>query len=187
MHSVTGQSANAIQWDSDPNTNEPEHKIGDSYQIAFDKPGVYRFQCKLHSSVRGTITVSDKPGDPKSEPDPVPKSQVDLKAPNLGTMTLNSLGFGRKGTALHYSLNERAHLSADYYRLRPGRKPDYAGYASWRSGHIGYNHLRFGKRRKHFKAKPGKYIARVVGTDQAANTTHQIQLKFKIFKRHHRR
>ena len=82
MHSVTGQPPNATQWDSDPGTL-PQHNIGDDYQIDFDKPGVYSFQCKIHSLVRGTVTVSNTPGNPEAEPDPVPKSNVDLKKPVL--------------------------------------------------------------------------------------------------------
>ena len=78
MHSITGQPPNATQWDSDPGTL-PQHSIGDDYQITFDKPGVYRFQCKIHSLVRGTVTVSDTPGNPEAEPDPVPKSNVDQR------------------------------------------------------------------------------------------------------------
>ncbi len=113
----------------------------------------------------------------------MPKSQVDLKAPNLGTPALHAYSFGRKGTALHYSLNEKARLSVDFYRLRPGKKPKYAGYANWKPGHVGFNNVRFGNKRKHFKAKPGKYFARLSGTDTSANTTREIPIKFKIFPR----
>ncbi len=183
MHSVTGTSGNDKGVDSDPNTNEPQHQIGDNFKVDFSKPGVYTFQCKLHSSVRGTITVGPAQGNPNSEPDPVPKSQVDLKPPNLGTPSLHAYSFGRKGTALNYSLNEKARLSADFYEQRPGKKPKYVGYSNWQPGHVGYNHLRFGKKRKHFKAKPGKYVARLSGTDTSANTTREIPIKFKIFPR----
>ena len=83
IHSVTGESPNALQWDSDAGIGLPHHKIGDSYRIDFDNPGTYDLVCKLHSTVRGTVTVSDTPGDPASEQDPVPKSQVDLRPPKM--------------------------------------------------------------------------------------------------------
>ena len=183
MHSITGTSANALGIDSDPTNNLPQHSIGDEFQLDFDQPGTYSFHCKLHSSVRGTITVSSTPGNPTAEPDPIPQSQVDLTPPKLGSPYLLSSSFGRNGTALRYSLNEKARLSVDYYRLRPGKTPKYAGYQAWKAGHIGFNNHRLGKRVKHFKAKPGKYIARLVGEDEAANTTRQTSLKFKIFPR----
>jgi plastocyanin len=183
MHSITGTSSNAFGVDSDPQTNEPRHAIGDNFQVDFDEPGTYKFHCKLHSTVKGTVTVSATPGNPTAEPDPVPQSQVDLTPPKLGNPYLLSSAFGRNGTALKYSLNEQARLSADYYLLRPGKKPKYAGYAAWKAGHIGYNNHRLGVVDKHFKAKPGKYVARITAEDESANTTRQIQLKFKIFQR----
>ena len=183
MHSVTGQNTAAFGLDSDPTTNTPNHTIGDSFELAFDKPGTYEFHCKLHSTVRGTVTVSNTPGNPSAEPDPVPQSQVDLSPPKLGTPYLLSSSFGRNGTALKYSLNEKARLSVDYYRLRPGKKPKYAGFEAWKGGHIGFNNNRWGKRGKHFKAKPGKYVGRLIAEDEAANTTRQTSLKFKIFPR----
>jgi plastocyanin len=183
MHSVTGTNANAFGLDSDPTQNTPNHTIGDNFELSFDKPGVYEFHCKLHSTVRGTITVSDKPGDPTSEPDPVPQSQVDLAPPVMGGPVLSASSFGRNGTALHYTLDEKARLSADVYLLRPGKKPKYAGYEDYKAGHVGFNNVRFGKRSKHFKAKPGKYRADLVSEDDAANTTRPVHIKFKIFRR----
>jgi plastocyanin len=45
MHSVTGVSPNAVQWDSDPGTGAPMHQAGDEYIIQFTEPGEYLFQC----------------------------------------------------------------------------------------------------------------------------------------------
>ncbi len=183
MHSITGNSPNSAGIDSDPQTNQPQHKIGDTFEVDFNTPGTYRFHCKLHSTVKGTVTVSDTPGDPTSEPDPVPESQVDLTPPRVGTPYLLASSFGRNGTALRYSLNEKARLSADYYLLRPGKKPKYAGYKGWKAGHIGNNNVRFGKRAKHFKAKPGHYEGRIEAVDSFSNATRPVKIDFKIFKR----
>ena len=54
-HSVTGISANDLQWDSDPGTDAPEHRAGDEFTLQFDQPGTYYFQCKLHAFVRGEV------------------------------------------------------------------------------------------------------------------------------------
>ena len=48
IHSVTGISANDKGEDSDPQTSFPQHKPGDSFQLSFNSPGTYLFQCKLH-------------------------------------------------------------------------------------------------------------------------------------------
>ena len=183
MHSITGTTANAAGVDSDPGTNQPQHTIGDNFQVDFDQPGVYKFHCKLHSTVKGTVTVTDTPGNPTAEPDPIPQSQVDLTPPRVGSPFLLASSFGRNGTSMHYTLNEKARLSADYYLLRPGKKPKFAGYKGWKAGHIGNNNVRFGKRGKHFKAKPGKYQARIEGIDKANNSTRPIKLDFKIHAR----
>lgn len=179
MHSVTGTSANALQWDSDPQTTQPQHKLGDSYRITFDQPGVYTFQCKLHSTVKGKVIVSDQPGDPVSEPDPVPKSQVDVKAPHLRELKLNRSRFGSAGTALKFALNERSTADADIYRYDRKGKRRYRGYTSWRT-HIGYNSVRFGRKAKHFRPKPGHYIAVVRATDDANNSSKPQKLRFEI-------
>lgn len=180
MHSITGVAPDAAGIDSDPQTNQPRHAIGDSFQLDFDQPGTFEFQCKLHSTVRGTVEVSNKPGNPTAEPDPVPKSKVDLKSPNLRDARLDSTIFGRGGTKLRYSINERARITIEYFRFaRTGRKR-FAGYAQHGAGYIGFNQLRFGNRRKNFKARPGRYLAKVVAIDPAANRTRPAKLSFRI-------
>lgn len=184
MHSITGTSPNALGIDSDPNSNFPDHQIGDTFELSFDQPGTYQFHCKLHSLVKGKVVVSNQPGNPNAEPiDPVPQSAVDLTPPNVQGLGLSSTSFGKNGTALHYNLDEAARIGVDYYALRRGKKPKYAGYASWKDGHIGVNSVRFGKSRKTFKAKPGKYKARLTATDKFNNTTRPVDLKFKIWER----
>ena len=97
MHSVTGTSANDAGWDSDPNSGTPDHNIGDRFELTFSSPGTYTFQCKLHSTVRGTVQVSATPGDPDAEPDPIPRSNVDLIAPHVDGVGLKSRSFGKRG------------------------------------------------------------------------------------------
>ena len=96
MHSVTGSSANDAGLDSDPGKATPRHSIGDSFQLTFNTPGTYDFQCKLHPTVRGTVHVSSVPGDPTTEVDPVPKSHVDLTAPYVDGLSLRSSTFARQ-------------------------------------------------------------------------------------------
>ncbi len=184
MHSITGDNAAAAGLDSDPQTNQPQHRIGDEFRLDFDQPGVYEFRCKLHATVRGSVTVSDQPGDPVTEPDPIPESQVDLSPPRLRDVRIDRTRVFRKGTSMKYSIDERARVEIEYYRLRKrGRKPKFAGWARYKWGHIGFNRLRFGVRRKKFKAKPGRYLAEVRAIDEAANETRPTKLRFEILRR----
>lgn len=178
MHSVTGRPPNATQWDSDPGTL-PQHSIGDDYAVSFDKPGVYRFQCKIHSLVAGTVTVSDTPGNPDAEPDPVPKSNVDVKAPTMRRVTLPRK-FGRRGGPLTYSLNERGKLDAEYYRLSRKGKKRFAGYATYKA-YVGFNNARIGKRKPHFKPKRGRYLVELRVSDAAHNTSKPKTRRFRIW------
>jgi plastocyanin len=188
LHSVTGTSANAKQWDSDPGTL-PDHFVGDDYQVSFDQPGTYTFQCKLHSLVRGTITVTEPPGDSESEPDPIPKNNVDTKKPIMRDLYVTPK-FGKKGAALKYSLSEKAKVDVEYYRFKKGKKAKkgkggkkakkkYAGYAVYKS-YVGYNKARIGIRKPHFKPKPGRYMIEVRATDENNNTAKAQRLRFRI-------
>ena len=186
QHSVTGLPDNATQWDSDPIRVE-SHPLGDTFTVSFDQPGLYEFECKLHSSVRGTVTVSDVPGDPDSDPGPQAPLNLDIEPPNLAGVYLSDtvLGPKGKGTKMNFSIDERGTIEADYYKkIKKGGKKkktvrSFAGFGRWNT-HIGYNIVNFAKRTPDFKAKPGKYVARVAATDESANTTPTTELKFEI-------
>lgn len=128
QHSVTGQAPNASQWDSDPQTNVPFQPLGREYKVTFDQPGTYEFVCKVHSSVRGTVTVSNTPGDPDSDPGPKPELNFDLDVPVVddyfftrdGISTAPGIiGANGKGIGFRFSVGERGTADADYYRLVP--------------------------------------------------------------------
>jgi plastocyanin len=179
VHSVTGSSPNAAGLDSDPGISLPQHRVGDSFQLNFDSPGTYDFECKLHNTVRGTVTVLPTPGDPQSEPDPVPASNIDLKAPQIRGLRLQRSTFRGRGAALAFELDERATLDADYYR-REGDRRRFAGWAKWAGGYLGLNRIRFGARGKHFRAEPGRYLAELRATDRDGNLSEPRRVRFTI-------
>ena len=179
IHSVTGISANAKGEDSDPQTSFPQHEPGDTFQLTFDSPGTYQFQCKLHPSVRGEVVVSNTPGDPNAEADPVPEINFDTEPPLVGNPTLARTKFTRLGTTMRLALDEKALLDAEYWRLRPGKRSRYAGYDVWH-GHVGYNYLRFGAAGKHFPARPGHYVALLNATDTSNNFGPVVRVPFTI-------
>jgi plastocyanin len=180
VHSVTGDAPNDASIDSDPGNPLPNHPVGDSFAVDFDQPGVYPFRCKLHPSVRGTITVSATPGDPEGEPaQPVPKNNVDTKAPEIRQISLDPKTFRGRGAQLHFSISERSKLDGEYYRIdRKGRR-SFAGWAKWKS-YVGLNEIRFGGRSKHFEARPGRYVADVRATDYDNNTSRARSVHFRI-------
>lgn len=182
MHSVTGESDNAKGIDSDPQTNQPIHFLGDSFEASFDQPGTYVLDCKLHSTVRGRVTVSPNPGDPASEPDPVPKTQVDLKAPRVRDLKLKEARFGRRGTNLRFALAERARVSAEIFRFDDDGRRRFAGYRTWK-GYVGYNGVRFGGKSEHFRPRPGDYVARLSADDEANNSSPVRKVRFSIRNR----
>lgn len=179
-HSVTGISANDLQWDSDPGTDAPVHRAGDSYTLQFDQPGTYLFQCKLHASVRGEVIVSSVPGNPNSDPGPQPPLNVDVKPPTLGGIALKSQRFrGTKGIALSAQISDRGMLDAEYYRLNWKGKRVYNGYETWRT-FIGVNHMKLAARGKHFRARPGRYEVVLRAIDTANNVSKPVKKRFEI-------
>ena len=179
LHSVTGTSPNDAGWDSDPGLSTPRHDLGDTYRLTFNRPGTYAFQCKLHASVRGSVVVSDVPGDPNQEIDPVPKVNLDLTPPHLSGLKLRSRRFGHRGTTMRFGVNEPAKLDAEYYSLRHGHRAGFAGWHIWH-GHVGFNDVSFGGRAKHFRARPGRYVAIIRASDKSNNTTRKRIRKFRI-------
>lgn len=179
-HSVTGISANDLQWDSDPGTDAPEHRAGDEYTLQFDQPGVYYFQCKLHSFVRGEVVVSSNPGNPLSDPGPRPPLNIDVRPPTLGGIALaQPRTGGRGGIATSAHISERGTLDAEYYRLNSKGRRIYNGYRVWKT-FIGINHFQLGASWKHFRARPGRYLAVLRATDQAANVSKPVTKAFTI-------
>lgn len=179
-HSVTGISANDLQWDSDPGTDAPAHRAGDSYTLQFDQPGEYFFQCKLHAAVRGTVIVSAVPGNPNSDPGPQPPLNVDVKPPTLGSLSMpKQRTNGHGGLGFSVQISERGSLDAEYYRFNSKGKRVFNGFQTW-DVFIGINHLRLGGRSKHFRARPGSYLAVLRASDEAANESKPLRKRFTI-------
>ncbi len=179
-HSVTGTSANALGLDSDPTTDAPSHQLGDSFTLQFPQPGAYLFQCKLHSVVRGEVVVSDIPGNPSSDPGSQAPLNLDVKRPTLGGVSIKRQQLhGRGGAPATAQISERGRLEAEYYFLRPKGGRKFNGYAEWKT-FIGINRFFLGAHGKHFKARPGRYLAVLRATDSAANTSKPVRKRFAI-------
>lgn len=190
QHSVTGQEPNATQWDSHPGIPSPRQNLGGTFTVTFDQPGEYLFVCKLHpQAVRGVVTVTDQPGDPLSDPGPQPPLNFDLEPPQVEGLRIAHyvLGPRGKGTGMYLEVSEKSTASIDYYRIvrkSQGKKKfrnvrRFAGYHE-RNLHIGINTVRFANRSATFRAKPGRYVARVRVDDQNTNASPTFKLRFEI-------
>jgi plastocyanin len=180
MHSVTGVSANDLAEDSDPHRAEPEHRVGDTFRLSFAQPGVYQFRCKLHPVVHGEVIVSATPGNPADDPDPIPRPNVDLTRPTLTDMFLASRRLTPRGTELHLALDDPSLIDAEIWHTDArGRRTTYAGWQQWRA-HIGFNELPFASRGRHFRPRPGRYVAYVKATDMYNNVSRTRTLRFSI-------
>jgi plastocyanin len=179
MHSVTGISADDAGEDSDPGNSQPDHRLGSSFRLTFNQPGVYEFQCKLHPVVHGEVIVSGVPGNPLDDPDPVPKLNVLLIRPTLTQVFLSRPRLAAAGTTLNLALDDPSLVDAEIWHVAGGHRSTYAGWARWRA-HIGYNYLPFGRRSRHFRPAPGRYVAFLQATDLFNNVSRILRVPFTI-------
>jgi plastocyanin len=186
MHSVTGISVNDAGEDSDPHNSQPDHKLGSHFQVTFAQPGVYEFQCKLHPVVRGEVIVSGTPGSPSDDPDPIPKLNVDLTRPTLNDVFLQRRTFSTAGTRLDLALDDPSLIDAEIWHVNHGHRGGYAGWEQWRA-HIGFNYMPFASRGRHFRPRPGRYVAFLKATDLFDNVSRTQRLSFTIVAPHRRR
>lgn len=183
-HSVTGRGPGGVQVDSDPGNPFPQHRAGDFFEVPFDQPGIYTFACKIHPVVRGTVTVSDQPGDPDSDPGPAPIPFIDDRIPTLEEVAPMKVRLGPlgRGAGIRFAVDEKATADIEYWRLPPRGsvlKPRFMGFTQW-STHIGYNYRTYAARTAEFAAKPGRYEARLRVTDEAGNIAGPVRFGFEI-------
>ena len=188
QHSITGASDNSRQWDSEPVVGFPA-RLGSSFTVRFDEPGQYRFVCKLHPlAVNGTVTVTEQPGDPESDPGPQAPLNFDLVPPQVEGVMLNNYVLGPKGngTMLNLQVSEKSVAAISYYRLVKQRKGKgfrtvqrFAGYHE-RNLHIGINRVHFANRSSTFKPQAGQYVATVRVDDANTNASPDFPIPFEI-------
>lgn len=189
QHSVTGQAPNASQWDSDPGITSPMQPLGRTFEVTFDEPGAYLFICKVHpQAVRGTVTVTNQPGDPNSDPGPQPPLRFDLEPPFVEMVKLRHtvLGPRGRGTVLEFENSKRGTTSVDYYRVitrgRGRHRRNIRRFAGYNEGtaHIGLNAIRVAYRSPTFRARPGRYVAIFRVDDETTNSSPDFPVRFEI-------
>src|SRR6476659_505451 len=91
-HSVTADPGQAMQFDSDPG-GSPSHAIGDGFSVTFDKAGTFTYACRVHSFMKGTITVKPLPNDPGTAPAATAPAISALKASPARARRATTLSF----------------------------------------------------------------------------------------------
>ena len=167
-HSVTADSGQAEQFDSDP-TGPPTagtHAADDNFTHTFTKPGRFTYHCRTHSFMTGAVTVRSAPG-----------GQPDGQAPVIRSMRVAPKAFcagrGCKRPRVVIDVSETASLDSQIQRRR-GRR--------WkRARELALIFLRKGSNRKRLSVsglKPGRYRLIAKAQDFAANTSKRRQLLF---------
>ena len=180
QHSVTGNSPNSLQWDSDPGNSSPNHPLGHTFSLKFTAPGVYQFHCKLHAIVKGEVIVSATPGSDAPSPDPDPPLMLDVIPPELSAVRWERPRFHFGGGGyLDYTLDERSTVEVQFERLRKHKRPVLMGTRHYR-GYIGYNDARFTGVLKLRHLRPGSYRALVQAHDADNNFSHTFRVPFTV-------
>ena len=134
----------------------PRHDLGDSFQLTFNQPGTYTFQCKLHSGVRGTVHRLRQARRPEQGGRPGPEDQrrPDAAAPER-RQAPSSSSFGRKGTTLRMGHEREVDASTpSTTRCRNGHRGKFAGWHDWHA-HVGFNDARVRQQRPALRREAG--------------------------------
>jgi plastocyanin len=156
-HSVTADAGQSMAFDSDPGKPAAEiaHPMNDGYGVTFNDPGTYRYHCKVHSFMTGTITVQPAPaGSAPAQPAPPRLSEVSARPSRFCTRC------SKPGTRIRYTLDAPASMRAALRRR--GRTVKELDFPSPPGPH---------SRRLEFKKiKDGNYVLRLVAVDNVNGT-----------------
>jgi plastocyanin len=151
-HSVTSDSGQSISFDSDPGKSSGQigHSIGDGYGVSFAQVGTFHYHCKVHSFMKGTITVQPAPGGPATpSTNPPQLTSVRVKPTRFCTRC------AKPGTVVSYRLDVPASMRASL--RRGGRTVKEIDFSS--PPGPGTKRLAFKK------VRAGTYVLRLVAID----------------------
>jgi plastocyanin len=154
-HSVTADAGQAVDFDSDPgkSAGEINHPLGDGYGVSFAQVGTFRYHCKVHSFMKGTITVQPAPGGTTAPPPGPPQlTNVSVKPRRFCTRC------AKPGTTVRYRLDVPASMRVAL--RRHGRTVKEIDFGSPPGPGV--------KRLKFRKLKGGTYVLRLVAVDNVS-------------------
>jgi plastocyanin len=151
-HSVTADAGQSMNFDSDPGKPSAEiaHPLNDGYGVTFTQPGTYRYHCKVHSFMKGSITVAAAPTPPQAA------------APQLTKVSTAPKRFctrcAKPGTTLHFTLDVPASMRAMLRRHgRTVKEIDFDSPPGTNSHRVKFR-----------KMRAGKYVLRLVAVDNTS-------------------
>jgi plastocyanin len=159
-HSVTSDSGQDERFDSDPGRAPPlvRHEVNDAYSHDFARIGTYRYHCKVHPSMNGVVEVRKPP----------PR---DVTRPRVTNLRVTPARASRSARA-RFKISEAGFVVVSVRRAGSSRAVRSASAF-----------LRRGKRSIGFRVRglpPGRYRARVVAEDNAANRSRAATAGFRV-------
>ena len=84
-HSVTADPGQSMTFDSDEgkSAGQVNHAADDGFSVQFKKAGTYTYVCKVHSSMKGKVVVSELPDTPPATKPKLSKVSVAVKGHRL--------------------------------------------------------------------------------------------------------
>lgn len=117
-HSVTADPGQAEQFDSDPGRDPAtiNHARGASFAVRLTRPGTYGYHCKVHPSMRGSITVVQVPTG-----DTAPPQLFDVGVRPASVCARRKRGCRTTSVRLRLQLSEDADVIVELVPRRRGR------------------------------------------------------------------
>jgi plastocyanin len=160
-HSVTADAGQSMQFDSDSGKSDAQilHPVNDGYGVTFSDPGTFRYHCRVHSSMTGTITVQPAPVAPTAT------------APQLTRVSAKPKRFCRRcSTTVRYTLDGPASMRA--VLRRRGHAVKEIDFASSPGAHS--RKLRFRNVRQ------GSYVLRLIAVDSSSGASTTVDLFVQV-------
>ena len=167
-HSITSEPGQADQFDSDPGVANPPQKPRSSYYArVFRVTGKFRYFCKNHAGMRGTVEVRSVSGTV----DDVPPTLSAARLSRARVCARRTAGCRSNHATLSFQLSEPADVVARVQRRRTGgwrtvKVLDFAGRRGANRRRIGFRGLKPGRHRlllRAYDAAGGKSPTAKVG------------------------
>ena len=170
-HSITSEPGQADSFDSDPGVANPPAKPRNSYYArVFRTVGKFRYFCKNHAGMRGTVDVRSVSGTV----DEVPPTLSVVRLSRTRVCARRTAGCRATRAVLSFSLSEPADLVARIQRLRKGR---------WRTARVLDFSGRRGANRRTLRFRglaAGRYRLLVKAYDAARGASRIARVGFRV-------
>ena len=171
-HSVTARSGQEESFDSDPGRfpSSADHPPGDSFAHTFSRPGTFRYFCKVHPSMEGSVVVGGSPSEPPADGDAQAPVLRAFSVRPASVCTRRTRNCPRTRAVVRFRLSEAAALRV---RILRGART-VRSFEARRSA---------GSRRLPLptaRLAPGRYRVELVATDAAGNASRAAAAGLRV-------